>query len=138
MPQLKAMAGAPNMFPSFWDAFEKFVAKQTPPPAAEPEAAQPAETTKPETAETTVIPSQTQGTMFNGEGETDPFAGPGDQDPDFLKRREALWNLIVEKMIPLEFLKEVGISEPTSITAENLTEVEELVQGYQPPKKGKK
>jgi hypothetical protein len=41
-------------------------------------------------------------------------------------------------MIPLELLKEVGVNELTSITADNLSQIEELVQGYQPPKKGKK
>jgi len=143
VPALKVMAGAPNMFPSFWDAFEKYLSKQQTPPPAEPPAetplAAPAETqpAHPETAGTTVITPQVQGTMFNG-GEADHFAGPGDQDPDFLKCREAVWNQIVEKMIPIEVLKEVGVSELTSITADNLSQIEELVQGYQPAKKGRK
>ena len=142
VPALKVMAGAPNMFPSFWDAFEKYVAKQTPAAAETAPATEnpPAETTaSPEAAApgTTVIAPQGQGTMFNGQ-ETDPFAGPGDQDLDFVKRREALWNQIVEKMIPLEVLKEVDVRELDDINADNLSELEELVQGYQPPKRGKK
>ena len=142
VPALKVMAGATNMFPSFWDAFEKYVAKQTA-AAAEtaPAVEHPAETTaSPEAAAagTTVVAPQGQGTMFNGQGETDPFVGPGDQALDFVKRREALWNQIVEKMIPLEVLKEVDVRELTDINADNLNELEELVQGYQPPKKGKK
>ena len=142
VPALKVMAGAPNMFPSFWDAFEKYVAKQTPAAAETAPATEnpPAETTaSPEAAApgTTVIAPQDQGMMFNGQ-ETDPFAGPGDLAPDFVKRREALWNQIVEKMIPLEVLKEVDVRELDDINADNLSEIEELVQGYQPPKRGKK
>ena len=41
-------------------------------------------------------------------------------------------------MIPLEVLNEVGIRELNDINAENLSDIEELVQGYQPPKKGNK
>ena len=40
-------------------------------------------------------------------------------------------------MIPLELLKEVGVNDLTGITEENLSEIEEIVQGYQ-PSKGKK
>ncbi len=140
--QLKVMAGDPKKFPSFWDAYEKFFAKnlaEQKPAAAEP-AEPPAETTATVTGQggTTVTAPQDQGMMFNGQEASDPAAGPGDLPPDFLKRREALWNQIVEKMIPLEVLKEVDVRELDDINADNLSELEELVQGYQPPKRGKK
>jgi len=74
--------------------------------------------------------------LGRGEPAGDPALAPAGDD--FLKRREAVWNQIVEKMIPLEVLKEVGIRELNDINAENLSDIEELVQGYQPPKKGNK
>ena len=143
---LKVMAGTPNMFESFWASYEKFFAKQmpaaaAPAPPAEPPAEPAASPEAPGTMSvpgTTVTAPQDQGVMFNGQGEADPFAGPGDLAPDFVKRREALWNQIVEKMIPLEVLKEVEVRELQDINADNLSELEQLVQGYQPPKRGKK
>ena len=140
------MAGAPNMFPSFWDAYEKFFAKQmpaaaAPAPPAEPPAEPAASPEAPGTMSvpgTTVTAPQDQGVMFNGQGEADPFAGPGDLAPDFVKRREAVWNRIVELMIPIEVLKEVDVRELDDINADNLSEIEQLVQGYLPPKRGKK
>ena len=74
--------------------------------------------------------------LGGGEPAGDPAPAPAGDD--FLKRREAVWNQIVEKMIPLEVLNEVGIRELNDINAENLSDIEELVQGYQPPKKGNK
>ena len=41
-------------------------------------------------------------------------------------------------MIPLEVLKEVDVRELDDINADNLSEIEQLVQGYLPPKRGKK
>ena len=35
-------------------------------------------------------------------------------------------------MIPLELLKEVGVNDLTGITADNLSQIEELVQGFRP------
>ena len=81
-------------------------------------------------------PGQQENLVFGGEPAGDPAIAPAGDD--FLKRREAVWNQIVEKMIPLEILKEVGIRELTDINAENLSVIEELVQGSQPPKRGKK
>ncbi len=172
VPQLKVMAA--GMFDSFWDAFEKYMAKQTPPaesketkeppkeepPKEPPKEEPPKEKEEPpkeppketETKETeTETPGKTetsgqQESLWTGDGDGDPKASGNDveagQDPEersrFLARRQAAWNKVIELLIPLELLKEIDIHEIESITPENIDHFEELVNNYQPPKKGKK
>ena len=80
-------------------------------------------------------PGQQENLVFGGSPAGDPAIAPAGDD--FVKRREALWNQIVEKMIPLEVLKEVDVRELTDINAENLNELEAPVQRSSPRKRAR-
>ncbi len=163
VPQLKVMAA--GMFDSFWDAFEKYMAKQTPPaesketkeppkeepPKEPPKEEPPKEKEEPpkeppketETKETKETETETPGkTETSGQQENLWTGEQGDpnaqEDQAFQARRTAAWNKIIELLIPLEILKEIDINSLESITPENIDHLEDLIKNYQPPKKGKK
>jgi len=124
VPQLKL--AAEKQFDEFWAQFDKFLASKMSPPS---------EASKPEPP-----PSEEPEPPPSEEPEPEPPPSKASEPPflDFLKAREELWAMVVDKMIPMEIMKKMGVVEMEAITEDNYSYVASVINQYTPSKKRKK